>query len=178
MAKTTGNSIKYESFREAWRRIAAATAAGFFLEAIVIQESLISDRLVSYLSRPDASRPLRQNKRNQWPSFGHLIGKLREEHPSGIAVGTTRDIIQDLDKWRICRNRAVHALAKSDPGRPTTNIQDFLHLAEETATTGNKLARAVLSWHRREKRSSEALQPTGHARPDATAKRRSRGSRR
>ncbi len=44
----TGNAAKYESYREAWSRIDAACENQFFLEAITIEESIISDRIISY----------------------------------------------------------------------------------------------------------------------------------
>ena len=56
--RNSRNTAKYESYTEAWRRIKAAQEKEFFLEAIVIEESIISDRLVSYLSRPGSRNPL------------------------------------------------------------------------------------------------------------------------
>ena len=42
-----GNASKYYSYREAWTRIKLAQENGFYLEAIAIQESIISDRLIA-----------------------------------------------------------------------------------------------------------------------------------
>jgi hypothetical protein len=42
-----GNSSKYDSYHEAGSRIQLAQDNGFFLEAITIQESIISDRLIN-----------------------------------------------------------------------------------------------------------------------------------
>ena len=44
--KIKGNARKYDAYREAWTRIKQAQKNGFFLEAITIQESIISDRLI------------------------------------------------------------------------------------------------------------------------------------
>ena len=43
-----GNASKHYSYREAWARIRLAQQHGFFLEAIAIQESIITDRLIGY----------------------------------------------------------------------------------------------------------------------------------
>lgn len=47
--KPSGKARKYLSYREAWTRIKVAQEQGFYLEAVTLVESIISDRLVSYL---------------------------------------------------------------------------------------------------------------------------------
>lgn len=42
------NLQKYLSYKEAWTRINKAIKAKYFLEAIVIEESIMSDRLISF----------------------------------------------------------------------------------------------------------------------------------
>lgn len=44
-----GDRAKYLSYAEAWARIRLASRQGFFLEAVTVEESIISDRLTSYL---------------------------------------------------------------------------------------------------------------------------------
>ena len=44
-----GNGPKYFSYREAWGRINKAQAYGFYLEAVTLHESIIADRLISFL---------------------------------------------------------------------------------------------------------------------------------
>lgn len=149
-----GNRSKYESYREAWQRIVASRQAGFFLEAIAIEESIIADRLVSYLSRPDARTPVSKDKKGRWPALGKLITTLEEEFPAGLPIGEFKDIAKTLNAWRDDRNTAVHAIVKSDPGGPTVDIQEFLRLAEKAAAQGATLARAISSWHRGMKRLS------------------------
>ena len=62
-----GNAQKYLSFKEAWARIKSAQEAGFYLEAITIQESIMSDRITSYLSYK-AMLPTKKR-----PSFADLL---------------------------------------------------------------------------------------------------------
>ena len=44
-----GNRCKYLSYREAWARIKQAQQQQFFLEAVTLEESIITDRLICYL---------------------------------------------------------------------------------------------------------------------------------
>lgn len=147
-----GNVRKFQSYSAAWKRIKAARNAGFFLEAIVIEESIISDRLISFLARPSAVKPLSKSKNNNWPQFGELIGKLRASFPEGLRVGAIENLPDALDAWRHARNDAVHAIVKSDPGTPTVDVDDFLSKAMRAAATGEELARVVENWHRSSKR--------------------------
>jgi Arc/MetJ-type ribon-helix-helix transcriptional regulator len=149
-----GNSNKYESYREAWSRIKQAQENQFFLEAITIQESIISDRLISFLTNPKVKKSLSKNKYGNWPSFGELIKHWRSESPEGVKYGKSPDqidLIEAVDQWRNNRNDAIHAIAKSDPGEPTQDIDIFLKQAQEVAERGEYLAKAVCSWHRGQK---------------------------
>ena len=152
--EASANRSKYESYREAWKRIAASRQAGFFLEAIAIEESIIADRLVSYLSRPDALILVSKDKKGRWPALGKLITALEQEFPAGLPIGEFKDIVKTLNAWKDDRNTAVHAIVKSDPGGPTIDIQEFLRLAEKAAEQGAALARAISSWHKGMKRLS------------------------
>ena len=89
-----GNAEKFEAYREAWSRIKLAQENHFFLEAITIQESIISDRLISFLSRPTAPKILARNRRGRLPSFGSLIKDYwREEFPDPLKSGVYPDLI-------------------------------------------------------------------------------------
>ena len=151
---TSGNRSKYNSYKEAWERIAASRYAGFFLEAIAIEESIIADRLSSYLSRPYNPNRISKNKKGWWPTLADLNDALEIEFPSGLSIGDIDDVVSALKAWKNERNTAVHAIVKSDPGKPTIDVQEFRRLAEEAATQGARLARAISSWHQSLKRQS------------------------
>jgi len=64
---------KYFSYREAWVRIKKAQGYGFYLEAITLEESIITDRLVSYLVWiGEFRRALKSNGRalRNWSNVG------------------------------------------------------------------------------------------------------------
>ena len=104
-----GNSEKYESYREAWARIKQAKDNDFFLEAITIQESIISDRLISFLSRPDTSDSFakasaKAKKNGKSISFYNLIKYWDSEFPTGLKSGEYPDLINAVNEWRDARN--------------------------------------------------------------------------
>jgi hypothetical protein len=71
-----GRIKKYLSYREAWSRIETAKDNGYYFEAVTLEESIICDRLISYLiSSGVIDRPVAGNN---YPSFGRLIGKCPE----------------------------------------------------------------------------------------------------
>jgi hypothetical protein len=151
----TGNVNKYESYREAWSRIKHAQGNGFFLEAITIQESIISDRLIVFLARPEAENRLCKDRKGRWPSFGQIIERWRKSFPDEQAFpagleGRVSNLVDEVDQWRCDRNQAIHAIVKSDPGQPTQNIDLFLQQAKEVAERGERLAKAVSNWQRRQ----------------------------
>jgi hypothetical protein len=146
-----GNSTKYESYREAWSRIKLAQENHFFLEAIAIQESIISDRLFSFLSRPTSPNPLSKNNNGQFPLLSRLIEHWRSQFPDGIQSGSYPDLIKAVDDWRQMRNEALHAIAKSEPGQPTQPIDLFLQKAKDAAEKGESLTREICNWCEKEK---------------------------
>jgi hypothetical protein len=138
-----GNASKYESYREAWSRIRLAQKNGFFLEAIAIQESIISDRLLSYLYRPTESTPPLSKNHSRFPSLNELIQKWRSEFPDALPSGAYLDLIGAVDQWRCFRNEAIHAIVKSEPGQPTQPVDLFLQKAKEAAEAGDKITREL-----------------------------------
>lgn len=150
-----GNAAKYESYREAWARIDSACKDHYFLEAITIEESIISDRLISYLSRSDSPSPLKpKGKRRRYPGFADLIDLFRNDVGEPVLQGDFRDLGASLDEWRDSRNSAIHAIVKSEPGTPTFPIEEFLADAQRCAEEGRELARAVCDWHKAQHKKS------------------------
>jgi len=143
-----GNQPKYLSYKAAWERISGAMEAGYYLEVVAICESIISDRLLSYIEGVQGRQvPLKT-------SFGKLIQRWRKQS-GAIKSSRGQDLIAAVDKWRDDRNTVVHGLVKSAPGRPTEDVDSFIEFARITAEEGCALARAVSSWHKKQKRASK-----------------------
>ena len=106
-----GNVNKYDAYREAWTRVKQAQEHGFFLEAITIQESIISDRLISFLSRPGALNDCSKRQQDgKFISFYQIIRCWRSEFSAPLKSGIYPDLIDAVDKWRTDRNSAIHAI--------------------------------------------------------------------
>lgn len=136
-----GNVTKYLSYREAWTRIKQAQSQGFYLEAVTIVESIITDRLTSYLISIGEIQPTAVKI---YPTFKKLIDIWKQHYT--VDTQDCRDLQIAVDKWREQRNKVVHGMVKSHPGTATNSIVDFLLEAKLTAAEGERLARAVSKW--------------------------------
>lgn len=137
---TTKNKTKGDSFTYAYGRINESIEAGFYLEAVTLAESVISDRLYSFVKHHDG-------KVKKSTALKQLINKAKKLN----TLHTTKygdSMFEALDIWRDQRNKCVHSVAKSEPGEPTTSVEDFIALAKKSASNGKKLARLVCNWHR------------------------------
>lgn len=135
----TNNETKYWSYTVAFDRMKLAQEEKFYLEAVTIAESIICDRLLSFLVEKGAF----ENEKEETiikKSFGRLI-KLWKSR----AVDDT-DLVNAVDLWREKRNEIVHGIVKSLPSTEHPDIEDFLAYARETAKEGEELAGKVRSW--------------------------------
>jgi hypothetical protein len=148
-----GNAAKHLSYREAWARIGAAQGHGFYLEAVTLVESMITDRLISYLVGIGVLARL--NELDQYPPLGRLIQTWKTYCPSPIVTSHVTDLQTAIDTWRETRNKIVHSMVKSHPGEATDRVDDFLSAAKTAAAQGVILARALTDWIRKSRRAVE-----------------------
>lgn len=132
------NSTKYWSYKEAFDRMESAQKQGFFLEVVTIAESIISDRLLSFLWQRNILDP---SKHDVNTGFSTLIKKWKADD------GADTTLAEKVDTWREKRNIVVHSIVKSIPGTEHSDIDDFLAQAEKTATEGKELAEEVRTWY-------------------------------
>ena len=118
----------------------------FYLEAITIQESIITDRLLSFVIRKELINTSDSKLLIRNISLNNLT-KLSKEHFDDDAL------IIELDEFRFSRNNCIHAMVKSFPGNPTQKVSDFQKLAKETSLSGRVLTRKVDAWHTRMKKN-------------------------
>jgi hypothetical protein len=71
------NPTKYFSYKEAWGRISRAIGHGFFFEAVTIEESIMCDRLISYLCRVHVKADANLERQ----SFANLIALWKKQVP-------------------------------------------------------------------------------------------------
>lgn len=147
---TEPNTTKYKSYAEAWRRVKAATEAGFYLEAIAIEESIIFDRIRSFVEH--AGTVEIKDKTPYSTLIGQLEAVLNKDAKKDRRWSNDKELIERLKKWGDRRNRAVHRIVRSKPGTATQPINEFLAKAQETAERGAELARDVSNWFSKQKK--------------------------
>ena len=138
-----GNVAKADSYKEAHKRITEAENSHFFIEATAIMESIISDRILCYLHGVH-DIPITTEKGTSH-SFNNLIQKL-EKHCKDEEI---RKLCEKLHLWRDGRNKTIHSLVKSAPGKAPVAVDLFLQKAQETCSTGKRLTRAIENWTRK-----------------------------
>lgn len=143
-----GNADKYLRYREAWTRITAAMNDRYYFEAVTLEESIICDRLISYLAGKGVTCV-----DSSYQSFDNLI-KAWEQDTGGIPIseGNISNLQERVCEWKQLRNKVVHGMVKSCPDTELDDIQSFIEEARHAAEEGAKLARAVDNWQRRVKK--------------------------
>lgn len=134
------NITKYLSYKYAFERMKDAIDREFFLEAIMIAESIIADRLISYL---EESR--------QETHLCLLIQKWKKLD-NQVQWKNRSNLIDEVENWRKHRNFCAHQVVKSLPGEPTTSVEEFTVISQKCALEGQILARYVCDWRKAQKR--------------------------
>jgi hypothetical protein len=151
-----GNTEKYNSYKVAWERMESSIEQGFFLEAVAIQESMMFDRIRSFVEYSEQS-----SIPDELP-FGVLVKRWEAE----LNVDKKRrppifesadDLIIKVRAWTDVRNSVVHKIVKSRPGDPTIPVDEFLDFAQRAANDGKFLCRGISDWHRKQKALTSAL---------------------
>jgi len=139
---------KYDRYVEAFKRIDSSIHSEYYFEAITIQESVISDRVASFLEATDSLTTEQIHRQ----TFANLImlWRLAIKNPGSIWENCD-ELISDIDKWRKDRNTYVHGLVKFPYKKKNVpSTQKFLEGAKETAIKGKNLAAEICEWRKRQ----------------------------
>ena len=121
-----------EIYKSAFKRIKKANEDGYYLEAITLIESLITDRLESRLSYLDG-------KDFSFKTIGKLIKKTNQiETDSELKIL----IETDLYEWSDDRNKSLHEMAKIAEDDFSTWDDRYLKL-KNISTKGLTLLRKI-----------------------------------
>jgi hypothetical protein len=148
-------SLRYAFANERMKR---AMEQGFYLEAITICESLISDRLLSSLDRRHGV------ERNARAGLHRLINAHLDEtllDRSSQAHGEKlTDIFSALRIWKDKRNELLHGIAKCLPGDEVHSGPVLMERSKSAAEEGLRLFRHLDNWHgRHARRAVSAASP-------------------
>jgi hypothetical protein len=118
---------------ETIKRIERAIESGFNLEAIALQECLISNCLFNYLEGLGV-------KAKDF-SFYKLLKKSIER------CNESSGLFNEVDSWRIKRNNAIHGFVASTLGSFSESQEKFDFSARGTALEGDALSKKVCAWY-------------------------------
>ena len=132
---------RQEIYRQAYGAIKRALESQAWLEAIVIEESIISDRIESYLA-------IHRGIKEMQP-LGKNIERF--EKYVNLAIPQNRELLAELKEWRNSRNFAVHMMVKIEEGQ-YLDWNSRVNLVRTSAMGGALLANKVKNWSRRKPR--------------------------
>lgn len=146
---TKGNHAKYLSYKLAHGRMKGAVEAGFPLEAVAIAESLITDRLLSFINFHGADFDPERSTLGGVAQKAAKICRETTKDPQGEALASKAEI------WAKDRNSVLHAIAKSGQGvGPKIAAYEFVEHAHAVAVRGLELVKDVKNWHRKQLQKS------------------------
>jgi hypothetical protein len=139
---------KKDRYTEAFGRIGAAMTDGFFFEAIAIEESILSDRIASFLISTGALPTADVHRM----SFSQLIQfwNFATRNPGSIWEQCD-NLIGRVDGWRKQRNKYIHGLVKF-PGDEVEveTTSSFIEGAKRAAASGAVLSQELWEWRKRQ----------------------------
>ena len=113
---STENRLKYENYREQFKRLNSAMKSGFHLEAMFIEYAIMEDRTESILRHAGKWEAyLKKRGRNEPTLHSKIvyIQKLMESDRKDLLRRYFSDDLLDLIlAWKEDRNRLIHALLK------------------------------------------------------------------
>jgi hypothetical protein len=142
------NMAKYESYKLAFQLIDESIRHNFPLQAITIEESILTDRLSSTLNA---------GKKNAKPcdTLGQALILWRGIPQRNISPSNNAVLFDDammallprIEVWWKERNALLHGIAKSRCGEgPEISAEAFMARAVNAATEGLDLTKIVKAW--------------------------------
>ena len=158
---TTPNYAKQQRYRLAHERLKLAIQHEFYVEAAMICESIITDRLHSHLHwriivagnlSPDVVKQNGLRGRLDFEGHGNLGLLIRILELDFDHLGNARfaDLPARLDRWRQSRNSVAHGMVHTSPAKKAyaDDFDSFLQKAGDCAREGQPLVGCLTDWDR------------------------------
>ncbi|NEW27797.1 hypothetical protein [Nocardia cyriacigeorgica] len=136
--KSQGATLGYRRWHRyvgAFDRVQHCIERGYYLEAVAILDSLITDRLTSRVGYLSGAEPRIEPI---GPLCRALIGRSDARDGAGLEHDDEfREVVEEIRTWAVERNHAIHATAKilrSDD--PVVSFDDALRVHHRTALRG------------------------------------------
>ena len=111
----TENQLKYENYREQFKRLKSALNNNFNLEAIFIEYAIMEDRTESILRHAEKWEAYLKSRKGREPSLDSKIRYIQKmaEHKKSLPNKYFSDaLLASILIWKEERNRLIHALLK------------------------------------------------------------------
>ena len=144
----TENQLKYENYREQFKRLNSAFNNGFNLEAMFIEYAIMEDRTESILRHADKWDAYIKSRKGREPGIDskiRYIQKLAEQKKTFPNKYFSDDLLDRILVWKEDRNRLIHALLKQqlEHNEVTRLAAQGKQLVDELRNRANKYNRAV-----------------------------------
>lgn len=128
---------------QALARVEIAIGGRFFLEAITLEECLISNCLFNFL--------LAKNEISKEASLADLLKKMQKMQKMNInAHQDARHMFLEIDQWRTARNSSIHGFITTRTSELHKSTEEFLSFSEKTAVRGLDFTKQLLHWYSEE----------------------------
>jgi len=128
---------RHSAYQAAMGQITKALKDGYYLEAITLQECLISNCLFNFLNG--------MGSKLSNASFHTLLKEMPDMQDT--ARDYPRELLGKLDKWRRARNTAIHGFISSTSVELDFSRENFHDSVKATALSGNEYCKAIVSWY-------------------------------
>ncbi len=145
----TKNQLKYENYREQFKRLNSALRNGFNLEALFIEYAIMEDRIESILRHAGKWETYLKKRGNNGPTLNSKVTYIEKQMESNRKSLLNRyfsdDLLDRLLAWKEERNRLIHALLKQqlEHNEVRTIAEDGQSLAEELRNRAGNYNRAA-----------------------------------
>ena len=149
MDAVTFNQQKSSRYAFALGRISSAMHSDFYLEALTIEESMITDRLLASLEHRQVG------ERDERQRLFDLIKRHQDEpdldRSAWAGEKKVPDLFKELQEWRKERNKLIHGFGKCIPGSELERPSQLMARAKRAAEEGLVLFRMLDGWLERQK---------------------------
>lgn len=144
----TENQLRYENYREQFKRLNSALNNGFNLEAMFIEYAIMEDRTESILRHADKWDAYIKSRKGRDPGIDskiRYIQKLAEQKKTIPNKYFSDDLLDRILIWKEERNRLIHALLKQqlEHNEVTGLAAQGKQLVDELRNRANKYNRAA-----------------------------------
>jgi hypothetical protein len=139
-----GKVSKLKQERKYWAQIEQAQHQGLYLQAITLEENIISEYAIDYFKN------ILKSDRS-FDNLQQIAAFWKTQSPAPIVSGNYQDLIADLELWQLSISTALLAMADDNGDRASAQpdrigLESFFDTMRDLSETGEQLALATSQW--------------------------------